>query len=91
MELTASYGNTKLAIEFYEASLQLHGCVHLKYKVIVEIKLMDVLFVVENLVKLDILPQALGLVHSLGHGDPIHEILRTVHVRKLWMMWIFHK
>ena len=42
MELTASYGNTKLAIEFYEASLQLHGCVHLKYEVIVEIKLMDV-------------------------------------------------
>ena len=48
------------------------GFVHLKYKVIVEINLMDVLFVVDNLVKLDILLQALDLMCSNGDGDPIN-------------------
>ena len=63
MELAVSKGNTKRATIFVFANL--------KYKVIVETNLMDVLFVAENLVKLDILPQALGLMCSNGHGDPI--------------------
>ena len=51
-------------------SPQLACFVHLKYKVIVEINLMDVLYVVENLVKPNILLQALRRIN--GDGDPIN-------------------
>ena len=63
MEVTDWKGNTKFATI---------GFVHLKYKVIMEINVMDVLFVVDNLVKLDILLQALDLMCSNGDGDPIN-------------------
>ena len=61
MELTVLKGNTNLATI---------GFVHLKYKVRVEINFMDVLFVVENLLKLDILLQALIRIND--DGDPIN-------------------